>query len=138
MGEQAFQAFLKTLASEYRSRPLSNEDFRKTAARFLSKGDPDPTLELFFDVWVYSTGVPRISLSRERPGRNDYTLTITGTPAQYTVDIPVSVELPGKPALRKWVRAGAGDTSFVVEGPASVRVSLPGDLDFLYFPEEAR
>lgn len=138
MGEQAFQAFLKTLASEYRSKPLSNEDFRKTAARFLAKGDPDPSLELFFDAWVYGTGIPRVSLSRERPGRNDYTLTVMGTPAEYTVDIPVSVEFPGKPPSRKWVRAGSGDTSFAVEGPASVRVSLPGDLNFLYFPETAR
>jgi hypothetical protein len=138
MGQQAFRSFLKTLASEYGSKALSNEDFRKTAVRFLAKGDPDPTLELFFDAWVYGTGIPRLSLSRERSGRNDYTLTLTGTPAEYTLDIPLSVEIPGKPASRKWVRAGPGDTSFVVEGPASVRVSLPGDLDFLYFPETGR
>jgi hypothetical protein len=135
MGEEAFQSFLKTLVSEYGSKTLSNEEFRKTATRFLPKGDPDPTLELFFDVWVYGTGIPRVSLSRDRPGRNDYTLTISGTPPQYAIDIPVSVEVQGKPAVRKWVRAGSGETSFVVPGPASARVSLPTDVQFLYFTE---
>jgi aminopeptidase N len=135
MGQQAFQSFLKALAAEYGSKTLSNEEFRKTATRFLAKGDPDPTLELFFDVWVYGTGIPSISLSRDRPGRSDYTLLVSGTPAQYTVDIPVSVEVPGKPAERKWIRAGSGENSFVVQGPPSARVSLPTDLDFLYFTE---
>jgi hypothetical protein len=135
MGEQQFQLFLRTLVSEYGARTLSNEEFRKTATRFLAKGDPDPTLELFFDTWVYGTGIPRLTLARDHAAGNDYTLTVNGMPAEYTVDVPVSVQIPGKPPARKWVRAGTGPTSFVVAAPLSARVSLPTGLEFLYFPE---
>ena len=134
MGEQQFQLFLKTLVSEYGAGTLSNEEFRKTAMRFLAKGDPDPTLELFFDTWVYGTGIPRLTLARDRAAGNDYTLTVNGMPAEYTVDVPVSVQIPGKPPARKWVRAGTGPTSFVVAAPLSARVSLPTGSGIFVFP----
>jgi Peptidase family M1 domain len=143
LGEDSFQKLLRALAAEYTSQTLSNEEFRKAALRFLPKDDPDPSLEMFFDNWVYSTGIPRLALTRDPsqgPNRSQgsgtsYTLTVSGVPAEYTVDVPVTIQAPGKPPKRKWVRAATGATSFVIpSSTAAARVSLPAPAEFLYFP----
>ena len=80
MGDERFLAMLADLRKEYERKPLSTEDFRLLAARFLPAQSADPQLENFFDQWVYGTGIPSLKLSytvkgkgaRAAPERHDY------------------------------------------------------------------
>jgi hypothetical protein len=134
LGEERFEQFLRTLVSEYSTQPLSNDAFRTTATRFLDKADLDPTLEVFFDSWVYGTGLPNLSLKRRRAGSGQYELQMTGVDKDFTADVPITMKTRGKPATTKWVRVGAESVVFDA-GPPSATATLPAASDFLYIPE---
>jgi len=70
MGDASFFRFLKSLCEEFRFMPISTEEFRRQAVRFVPKGTPDRGLREFFDQWVYGTGIPTLTL--------DYDITSTG------------------------------------------------------------
>ncbi|HXE13513.1 MAG TPA: M1 family aminopeptidase [Bryobacteraceae bacterium] len=130
-GNDRFAAFERALIQTTKDEGLSNETFRKIAARFLPPGDPDPTLEYFFDSWVYGVGVPRLSLARS--SAREYVLRQSGVGEDFSVDVPVRIERPGRPAAIQWVRSSNDGTPFTVSGTA--QVSLPALSDFLYRSE---
>ena len=130
MGTDAFSKFLKQVVADYADKRLSNEDFRKLASRFMPAGDPDHTLEFFFDAWVYGSGIPTLALKPAKPRDGEYTLEQTDVGPGFTADVPVTIEMPGKPAVVKWIRSSSDGTSFRV--PRGAKVSLPAPEDFLY------
>lgn len=129
-GNDRFVAFERALIQATKDEGLSNETFRKVAARFLPSGDPDPTLEYFFDSWVYGVGVPHLSLHRS--GAREYVLKQSGVGEDFSVDVPVRVERPGRAAAVQWVRSSNDGTPFTVSGSGPVQVALPEVSDFLY------
>jgi hypothetical protein len=133
LGDPPFKQFEKTLAKEFNGRSLSNESLRATAARFLTKSDPDPSLDTFFDAWVYSTGIPHLSLKSDKGGAGEYQLVMTGVGRDFAVDVPLQVQLPGTAPVVKWVRAGSEPAAFTA--PPKAMVSLPAPSDFLYSSE---
>jgi aminopeptidase N len=134
LGEARFEQLLSTLARSYRDKPLSNEAFRTEAARLLPKADPDPTLELFFDTWVYGVGIPRLALTRNPQNAAEYSLQVDETDKDFVVDVPLLVSRPGQAVAVQWVRASGERTTFSVSGPRGAKVSLPKPTEFLYAP----
>lgn len=130
MGTDAFAKFLKQIVADYAGKELSNEDFRIMASRFMPAGDPDRSLEFFFDTWVYGSGIPTLALKPEKGSGGEYVLEQTGVEPAFAADVPVTVETPGKPAVVKWVRSGSDGASFSV--PRGSKVTLPAPEDFLY------
>ncbi len=120
MGDEAFLKLLGQLVSRYRYHALTTEAFRKAAQEFMPAKYPDRTLEAFFDQWVYSTGVPKLSLSYKVTG-NAPAAKVQGTITQSDVDedfstmVPVQVQVTAKRTLTEWVQTSGDAVPFTVD-----------------------
>jgi hypothetical protein len=116
MGVAGFRDFQLRVLKDFSNRPISNEDLREEAARFIPANQPDRQLKAFFDTWVYDTGIPVLALNRGR-------LQLTGVPDNYTVDLPL--ECAGHTV--RWLHASIGEEPI----PGAV-CSLPARTSFLF------
>ncbi len=128
MGDEGFANMQMRLLEQFEARPITNEDFRKVAAEFLPVGAPDKTLSLFFDTWIYGTGIPKLAL---KGAGEAMTLELSGVDEDFTADVPLRCSSKdGKEGVR-WVRASSGSND--LELPAGSRgCRLPSHSDFLY------
>ncbi len=130
LGEENFRKMQLRLLQQYSTRPLSNEEFRQIASGFVPPGQPDPSLNSFFDTWVYGTGIPTISM--RAPGRM-IDVILSGVDEDFMAEIPLRC----RGGRVYWVRAGSGTNTF--ELPAGVSAcELPSPRDFLYIPGKKR
>ena len=137
MGDERFLAMLADLRKEYERKPLSTEDFRLLAARFLPPHAPDPQLENFFDTWVYGTGIPSLKLNYTVRGKRG-ALRLNGTVTQSDVDrdfsvlAPVEIQLGHGKTLTEWVQTADGSVTFSVAVPqAPAKVQLDPNVTLL-------
>ena len=132
MGREAFEEMMRRLVRDYANRPLSNEDFQKMASEYVPAGEPDRSLDLFFDTWVYGTGIPRLRLKPPGNGHKEYTLVQSGVSDDFTVDVPlVLTESQGKRQV-KWARSVSDDVPIEAPSARSTTLQLPRPEDFLY------
>lgn len=130
LGEENFRNMQLRLLQQYSARPLNNEEFRQVASSFVPPGQPDPSLNSFFDTWVYGTGIPAISM--HAPGRM-VDVTLSGVDDDFMVEIPLRC----RGGAVYWVRAGAGTNTFELPTGKSA-CELPSPRDFLYIPVKKR
>jgi hypothetical protein len=121
MSDDAFFRMLATLRKRFEYRTISTEEFRALVAMFLPVGDPDPTLESFFDTWVYGTGVPTLEMTVSVKGKAPaVTLTITvrqsGVAEDFVAEVPVEIRPAGggKPIVR-WVHTSSEPAIIVLK-----------------------
>jgi hypothetical protein len=121
LGDEAFLRMLAGLRKQYEYKMLSTDQFRAVVTQYLPKTDPDPTLENFFDDWVYGTGIPQIEMKSSTHGKAPaVTLNITvkqsGVPDDFVTEVPVEIYMPGvaKPMVR-WVHATSEPTLITVK-----------------------
>ncbi len=134
MGRDAFQEMMRRLIRDYATRPLSNEDFQKLASEYVPAGQPDRSLDLFFDTWVYGTGIPTLRLKAPTSGHKEYALLQSGVSDNFTVDVPlVLAGAQGKRQV-KWTRSASEEVPLDTPQSKSVTVQLPRPEDFLYLP----
>ena len=137
MGDDRFVAMLADLRKEYERKPLSTEDFRLLAARFLPAQSADPQLENFFDQWVYGTGIPSLKLSYAVKGKGSAmrlngSVTQSDVASDFSVLAPVEIQLGNGKTLTQWVRTGEGAVTFSVAVPqAPVKVQLDPNFSVL-------
>jgi Peptidase family M1 domain len=132
MGRDAFEEMMRRLIRDYANKPLSNEDFQKMASEYIPAGQPDRSLDLFFDTWVYGTGIPTLRLRAPGNGHKDYTLTQTGVSDDFTVDVPLVLSGPQGKRQLKWVRSAAEEVPLDSPLTKSASLQLPRPEDFLY------
>jgi len=119
IGNQQFLALLAELLKTHDHAPLSTEEFRLAAARYMPPKSDDPKLETFFGQWVYGTGIPGIKLTYALKGRAP-SLRLTGTVTQTDVDddfsalVPVEIQVTRARSITEWVRAGSDPATFSV------------------------
>jgi hypothetical protein len=118
MGDTAFQDMLVALIQRYRYRAVSVPQLQALAAEFLPKGLPDPTLELFFDNWIYDVGIPTLKMSHTTKGKAPNivlsgTIQQTEVGDQFTTLVPVEITT-AKGKIVKWVATGE-DATFTVK-----------------------
>jgi hypothetical protein len=130
MGDERFSSLLAELIRQYSRRPLSTENFRTLAARFLAPQSEDSNLEGFFDQWVYGTGIPTLKLTYAVKGKAP-ALRLVGTLTQFEVGedfsalTPVEIQTGRGQTLTKWVRSSNEPVTFTVElKQPPVRVTL--------------
>jgi hypothetical protein len=128
LGEENFRNMQLRLLQQYSTRPLSNDEFRQVASSFVPPGQPDPTLNSFFDTWVYGTGIPTISM--RAPGRI-VDVTLSGVDDDFMAEIPLHC----RGGAVYWVRAGSGTNTFELPRGMSA-CELPSPRDFLYIPRK--
>jgi hypothetical protein len=113
LGDEKFLALLREVASHHHS--ISTEEFRDLASQYAPKS-PDPGLKIFFDNWVYGTGVPAVKLSYSWGGTK-----LSGSLAQRDVDddfsayVPVEVQTGSKSQVY-WLATGSDPVAFSIPG----------------------
>jgi len=128
LGDEAFHTLQTQLLREFQGKLISNEDFRKLAAGLLPEEQSDKTLSVFFDNWIYSTGIPRMTF---RSAGQNVSLKISGVDEGFALDLPLRCSAANGKEQVEWVHAGAGDNSYdMPEG--SKACQLPKQTDYLY------
>ena len=123
LGDEKFLALLRDVASHHHS--ISTEEFRELASQYAPQS-PDPGLKVFFDNWVYGTGVPAVKLSYSWSGAK-----LSGSLVQRDVDedfsayVPVEVQTGSKSQVY-WLATGSDPVAFSI--PAKSR---PAKVDLL-------
>jgi len=111
LGDEKFLSLLRDIATNYHS--ISTEQFRDLAHKY-APASPDPDLKIFFDNWVYGTGIPSVKLSYSWRA-----MKLSGTLAQRDVDdsfsafIPVEVQTGSKTSVY-WLAAGTDPAQFSI------------------------
>jgi hypothetical protein len=136
LGDERFLAMLRQLPKRYRYATLTTEQFRALAAGFLPKGSVDPSLETFFENWVYSTGIPALRMQYSAKGKEP-AVKVTGTVSQsdvgegFTAWVPIQIQLAGGKSVTQWVRTDSEPVSFSValkQAPLKVLLDPAGSV----------
>ncbi len=122
LGDEKFLALLRDISSHHHS--ISTEEFRELASQYAPKS-VDPGLRIFFDNWVYGTGVPTVKLAYAWRGAK-----LTGSLVQRDVDedfsayVPVEVQSRNKSEVY-WLATGSDPVAFSIpQKSAPLRVTL--------------
>jgi len=128
LGDEAFHTLQNRLLGDSQSKLIANDDFRKLAAGLLPTAQPDQSLSLFFDNWVYSTGIPRMAF---HSAGASVSLKVSGVDEGFALDLPLRCADAGGKEHVEWVHAGAGENSYDL--PAGSRsCQLPKQAEYLY------
>ncbi len=126
LGEEGFRRMQQRLLEEFAAKPVSNEGFRQVASEFVPAGQADKDLALFFDAWIYGTGIPRMSLAHTSDGQ---AIEISGVDEDFTADVPVRCRSGGGKDELRWVRVSLGSNVIAGGGGAC---DLPPFSSYLY------
>lgn len=130
LGDDGFAKMQVRLLREFAAKPISNEDFRKVASDFVPTGQPDKSLALFFDTWVYGTGIPTL---RSHRAERDLKLDVSGVNEDFAADIALHCNSKAGKQRVRWARVSSG-TNDVELPSAATACQLPSSNEFLYFP----
>jgi hypothetical protein len=119
MGDERFLSMLAQILKRYDRREITTEEFRMLASEFLPPKSDDPNLELFFDQWVYATGIPTLKLSYAIRGKAPAwrvvgTLTQSDVPEDFSALAPVEIQLAPGRSITHWVRSSGQPATFTV------------------------
>jgi hypothetical protein len=119
MGDQQFFAMLSDIVKRYDHASITTDLFRKAAAQFLPPKSPDPTLDGFFDQWVYGTGIPAFKLTYVLKGQAPAlrlvgTLTQSGVDEDFSAPAPVEIQLARGQSITRWVASSNEPVTFTV------------------------
>lgn len=119
MGDERFLSMLAEVMKRYGRREITTEQFRLLASEFLPPKSDDPKLELFFDQWVYGTGIPTLKLNYNVRGKAPSwkvagTLMQSDVPEDFSVLVPVEIQLAPGRSITQWVRSSNEPASFSV------------------------
>ncbi len=109
MGDTAFLKLLAELRRRYAMKSVTTEDFRAMVGEFRPSSFSADAVDMYFDNWVYSTGVPAWKLQYAIKGAAPAvtlsgTITQTGVTEDFAADAPVEVQFGrGAPQII-WVR----------------------------------
>jgi len=111
LGDEKFLSLLRDICSHYPS--IGTDQFRELASHY-APATPDPGLKIFFDNWVYGTGIPAVKLSYSwRAMQLSGTLTQRDVDTSFAAFVPVLVETGSKSNVY-WLPTGADPASFSI------------------------
>jgi len=145
MGDELFWSLLTDLASRYRYQTMSTAQFQRAAADHLAKQNSspetyrslDPRLEVFFDTWVYGTGIPewKLEWKTKKTGTQIHltgTIFQSGVPDDFVDIIPVQISFADGNSVRRWIRTIGEETGFQIPFTAvPVNVELDPEREVL-------
>lgn len=126
LGEAAFRRLQQNVLTEYAGKPLTNDEFRAAASALIPAGQPDRTLNRFFDTWVYGTGIPQLRLHHKGA---EVTVNVGEVDDSFTADLPLRCS----GGRTHWMTIVQGENTLSFPGSGSCE--LPKETDFLYRPE---
>jgi hypothetical protein len=109
MGDENFFRMLREINDRFARVRFTTADLREAAVRHSPKGLPDPELETLFAAYVEGTGIPSLRLStKSRRTAKGTVLTAeieqTGVADEFSLDVPVELEMPGGKKQLRWIR----------------------------------
>jgi hypothetical protein len=111
LGDEKFLALLREICSHHHS--ISTEEFRDIARQYAPKS-PDPDLKIFFENWVYGTGVPAVKLSYSwRGGKLSGSLVQRDVDDAFTAFVPVEAQTGSKSNVY-WLPTGSEPVPFSI------------------------
>lgn len=128
LGDGGYLSLQKFLLNQYKAEAINNEEFREAAARFVPAGQPDRDLRLFFDTWVYGTGIPHIEVKANTP---DLVFAVSRVDEAFTADLPITCSGKDGKIETRWVRAVAGENAVPLAGKVSCSLPSPGSYLYL-------
>ena len=137
VGDEQFLRLLRDIATSYKLKRISTEDFRHEAARFVPPGSSDPELEDFFDQWVYSTGIPTLKLKygvrTKRPGAIlSGEIRQENVPVYFSVPVPLTIQTSNGQTLVHTIETTGEVTPFeVILDSKPTQVTLDPDVTLL-------
>jgi hypothetical protein len=122
LGDAAFLKMLNALAQRNRYGRVSTGEFQKLVAEFAAPGTDDPKFEAFFEQWVYGTGIPQLKLAHTVRGKAPKvrvagSITQSNVNEDFSIPIPIEIQLPGKRSTTKWVRTASEPVTFAADLP---------------------
>jgi Peptidase family M1 domain len=111
LGDEKFLSLLRDISSHHHS--ISTEQFRELASQY-APPSPDPGLQIFFDNWVYGTGIPSVRLSYSwRAGKLSGTLAQRDVDGTFSAFVPVEVQSGNKSTVN-WLATGSDAVPFSI------------------------
>ena len=109
LGDEKFLALLRDISSNHHS--IDTEEFRELASHYAPKS-PDGDLKIFFDNWVYGTGIPAVKLSYTwRGSKLSGTLVQRDVDEAFSANVPVEVQIGNKSEIH-WLATGSDPIAF--------------------------
>jgi hypothetical protein len=131
LGDERFFKMLAELRRRFEGTPISTTAFQALVKEYRPPRVPESTIDSFFDTWVYSTGIPALTLHTSMKGAAP-AIRLTGTVEQSSVDDDFSVETPVEiqyakgPTETVWVESSKEPAEFSVTlKQVPVRVAIP-------------
>lgn len=122
LGDERFFAMLAALRERYAFKLVGTQQLQELAKEFLPEGVRESAIDIFFENWVYATGIPSLRLQQSTSGRAP-NVRLTGTVAQdgvsseFSVQVPITVRFAQGDPLTFWVTTGEEPEPFSVELP---------------------
>jgi len=114
LGDERFSSMLRDMCEKYRFRTISTEQFRELLQHFAPPKSPDADFRIFFDNWVYGTGIPTVKLTRSiRGAKMTGTLTATGAGDDFTGFVPVELQ-QGRQRTMYWLHVSSDGSPFSI------------------------
>ena len=132
LGDERFTAMLRDMCEKYRFRTITTDQFRQMAQRFAAPKSADSDFQIFFDTWIYGTGIPAVKLTQSAHGTKvTGTLTASGAGDDFSAFVPVEVQ-QGRQKTVYWLRASSDGSPFSITlrqaGPGARLSVASGDI----------
>ncbi len=111
LGDEKFLALLREVAGHHHA--IGTEEFRELARQYAPKS-PDPDLKIFFENWVYGTGLPSVKLSYSwRAAKLSGSIVQRDVDEAFTAYVPVEVQTGSKSQVY-WLPTGSDPVAFSI------------------------
>ncbi len=132
LGDENFFKLLTALRTRHQFGAVSTEQLQELSKEFLPEGMRPRQIDLFFENWVYGTGIPKLELDTHIENRGSEGAAVSGSlrlrgklADGFSVEVPVEFRFPGGATEVRWFEATQEPvefrTSFQVS-PQSIRV----------------
>jgi aminopeptidase N len=117
LGDERFLKMLAELRRHYEFKVVTTENFRTLVKEYLPPKVSKNSVDLFFDNWVYSTGIPNLKLSYAVKGaakqwKVSGTIEQSGVDNDFTAEVPVEVQFARSPSQIVWVETSDEPATF--------------------------
>jgi hypothetical protein len=132
LGNENFFKMLAEMRRRYEFKVISTEDLRALAKEFLPAKVSKNSVDLLFDNWVYSTGVPALKMTYSVKGaapqlKVSGTIDQTGVDTDFSAEVPIEIQFAKSPARTVWVETSDEAATFEVtvkEPPVKVSLGI--------------
>ena len=127
LGDERFNSMLREICEKYRFQTITTDQFREMAAHYMPPKSQDADLRIFFDNWVYGTGIPTVKMTHSiRGAKITGTLTATGAGDDFSAFVPVEVQ-QGRVKTTHWLLASSDGSPFSIalkQPVANTKISI--------------